>query len=206
MKPGFYITFLIVNALNLLIGLDISAQAWDFIKERDGIKIYTRSEENSPLKSFKGEVYLKTDMDKISKVIGKIESFDWWDDNIRDIKVLDYVEEKHIRYYLVYDVQWPFSDRDLCVEALITNDPVTGKRVVRATPLLNVVPESPDNVRIVNYWQQWTMEPEENGMIHLTLEGAVDPAGNIPSWLINLVITDTPLNIMKQVREQVEIN
>jgi hypothetical protein len=205
MNLKFLQIFLIATIYNLVFMGNVSAQTWSFIKERDGIKIYTRSEENTALKSFKGETYLKTDMAEISKVIGKIESFDWWDDDISEIKVLDYEEEKHIRYYLVYDVQWPFSDRDLCVEALITNDPITGRRVVRATPLFGVIPEKPDLVRIKNYWQQWTMDPAGNGMIHLTLEGSVDPGGIIPDWLINMVITDTPLNIMRKVREQVEV-
>jgi len=204
MQLKFFPIFLCFLIHCLLLPGNLIGQSWDFIKERDGIKIYTRSEENTALKSFKGEVDLKTNIEKISNVIGRIESFDWWDDDISEIKVLGYEEEKYIRYYLVYDVQWPFSDRDLCVEALITNDPITGKRVVRATPLYGVIPEKPDLVRIKNYWQQWTMQPAGNGMIHLTLEGAVDPGGIIPDWLINLVITDTPLNIMRKVREQVE--
>jgi hypothetical protein len=77
-------------------------------------------------------------------------------------------------------------------------------RTVRATPLEGVVPEKPDLVRIKNYWQQWTMVPIGKGMLHLTLEGSVDPGGNIPSWLINMVITETPLKIMRKVIEQVQ--
>lgn len=204
MQLKFFPIFLAVLIHHLLLPGNLNGQPWEFKKERDGIKIYTRSEENTSLKSFKGEVDLHTNMENISSVIGRIESFDWWDENIREIKVLGYEKEKFIRYYLIYNVQWPFTDRDLCVEALITNDPMTGKRVIRATPLLGAVPVKPGLVRIKNYWQEWTMQPAGNGMIHLTLEGSVDPGGNIPTWLINLVITDTPLNIMRKVREQLD--
>ena len=205
MKLNFIPVFFIVIFYNLAFSGNLSAQDWNFIKESDGIKIFTRSEESSALKSFKGEADLKTDMEKISKVIQQTENYDLWNDDISEIKVLGYEKDKYIKYYLVYDVQWPFSDRDLCVEALISTNPVTGKRVVLATPLPGVIPENPDMVRITNYWQQWTMEPAGNGMIHLTLEGSVDPGGNIPAWLTNLVISNTPLNIMRQVREQVEV-
>jgi hypothetical protein len=68
-----------------------------------------------------------------------------------------------------------------------------------------VIPEKPDLVRIKNYWQRWTIEPRENGMIHIVLEGFVDPGGNVPSWLYNMVITDTPLKVMRGVKERVEI-
>lgn len=204
MQLKFFLIFLTVLLQHLFLPVNLIGQPWDFVKERDGIKIYTRNEENTALKSFMGEVDLHVSMEKISSMIGSIESFDWWADDISEIKILGYEKEKFIRYYLIYDVQWPFTDRDLCVESLITNDPLTGKRVVRATPLFGVIPERPDLVRIKNYWQEWTMEPAGNGMIHLTLEGSVDPGGIIPDWLINMVITDTPMNIIRKVRKQVE--
>jgi hypothetical protein len=201
--PGLYIVVLIFH----LFSADfVMGQDWEFQKERDGIKIYTRNQESNPVKSFRGEMDLKTNMDKMRTLIGSIESFDWWDKGIKEIKVLGYEKEKFIRYYLIYDVPWPLSDRDLCVEALVTNDSLTGRRVVRATPIFGLVPENPDLVRIKNYWQQWVMEPQANGMMHVILEGSVDPGGNIPAWLINMVITDTPLNVMRNVRQQVEIS
>jgi len=205
MKPKFFKIFIISIIYNLLFAGNLSAQDWNFIKERDGIKVYTRNEENNPVKSYRGEMDIHTTIEKISRIIGNIESFDWWDESIIDIKVLGFEKEKYIRYYFVYDLPWPLSDRDLCVESLITNNPVTGKRVVRASPLLGIVPEKPDLVRIKNYWQQWVMQPEDYGIMHVILEGSVDPGGNIPAWLINMVITDTPLNIMRKVREQAEV-
>ena len=205
MKLKFLPVIIITIFFNLIFTSGLSGQEWKFIKERDGIRIYTRNEENNPVKSYRGEMDLKTDMTKVSKIIGSIESFDWWEEDISEIKVLDYAREKYIKYYLVYDVPWPLADRDLCVEALITNDTVTGRRMVRATPMPGVIPEKPEMVRITNYWQQWVMEPKENGIIHFTLEGSVDPAGSIPTWIINMVIADTPLNIMRKVQEQLAV-
>ena len=43
----------------------------------------------------------------------------------------------------------------------------------------------------------------ENGYIHVLLEGFVDPGGNIPPWLYNMVITETPLTVMRALRERV---
>ena len=204
MKLKFLQVLFLSILYNLVFTGILSGQAWNFIKERDGIKIYTRNEEDNPVKSFKGEMDLVASMEQISKIIGSIESFDWWADDISEIKVLDYSREKYIKYYLVYDVPWPLEDRDLCVETLITNDTIKGTRLVKATPLVGVIPEKPDKVRIKNYWQSWTIEPAGAGILHLTLEGSVDPAGAIPTWIINMVITNTPMNVMTKAREQVE--
>jgi hypothetical protein len=181
----------------------LSAQPWEFIKERDGIKIYTRKEPNSSLKSFKGEAYLHAKMETVTSLIGNVKNFDWWDDDIREIKVLLYEKDKHIQYYLIYDVPWPITDRDLVVDAVITTDPVTGVRIVEARPLPDVIPEYPNLIRIKKYWQKWTIIPMQPGIVHVILEGFVDPGGSVPAWLYNMVITETPLKVIRSVQTHV---
>jgi len=197
---GVVIFLLILFGLNV----ELTAQSWTFVKEQDGIKLFTRKEDGSSMKSFKGIMDVHSTMDKVCNLVGNVKNHDWWDENLREIKVLTYEKDKYFQYYLIYHVPWPFTDRDLCVEANVTNDPLTGKRTITATPLSNVVPEKSDLIRIKKYWQRWTIQPMENGIIRLTLEGFVDPAGNVPSWLYNMVIVETPLKVMRRVKKFVE--
>ena len=182
---------------------DLSSQTWTFVKERDHIKLYSRIEEKGSLKSFKGVVDIHTDMEKVSAMIGNVTNFEWWGENIREIKVLFYEKDKHIQYYLIYDVPWPFTDRDLVADVQITTDPSTGFRTIYSRPLLNVIPNKPDLIRVTNYWQRWTIQPSNNGVIHLTLEGFIDPAGSVPSWLYNMIVIETPLKLMREVQKRV---
>jgi hypothetical protein len=186
------------------IAYDLQAQSWTFVKEQDGIKLFTRKEDGVALKSFKGIMDVTSSMEKVCNLIGNVKNHDWWDENLREIKVLTYEKDKYFQYYLIYDVPWPFTDRDLCVEARVVTDPVSGRRTITATPLNNVIPEKPDLIRIKKYWQKWTIQPMENGVIRLTLEGFVDPAGNVPSWLYNMVIVETPLKVMRRVKKFVQ--
>jgi len=192
------LTLFLLNTAN-----DVFGQSWDFIKEVDGIKIYTRKEVNSSLKSFKGEITFKANPNKVILIIGNAKNVDWWDKNIIVLNVLAFEENVFARYYLVYDVPWPITRRDLVLEAQISTDPVTGDRTVFSKPLLNVIPEKPGLVRIKKYWQKWTIHTMGKGDVHVILEGFVDPGGNIPSWLYNTVITETPLKVMKALRDRV---
>ncbi len=182
----------------------VSAQNWEFIKEKEGIKIYTRKEGSNTLKSFRGVMDVKTDFITVSNLIGNVKNVDWWDKNLREIRVLLYEKDRHIQYYLVYGAPWPVTDRDLCVDATITTDPVTGIRTIYSVPMPNVIPENPDYIRIKNYWQKWMIQDMKNRTIHLVLEGYVDPAGSVPDWVYNMVITETPLKIMRGIRDRVE--
>ena len=196
--------FLALIQVLLVYSPVLSAQDWEFIKEKDGIKVYTRPEKNSSLKSFRGVMDIHSTMERICTMIGNPNNREWWDKNLSEVKVLS-MEKNSYSFYMVVDLPWPVTDRDVCIETHVSTDAVTGIRTVSAQQLLNVVPENPDLVRIKKYWQTWTIQPRENGIIHLELEGFADPAGSIPAWLYNMFISDTPLKIMREVKKRAMI-
>ena len=182
---------------------DLSGQTWNFIKERDHIKLYTRIEREGPLKSFKGVMDIKADIEKINNMIGNPKDVRWWGESVRGIRVLLFEKDKHIQYYLIYHSPWPFTDRDIVADVQITTDPSSGTRTVYSIPLLNIIPEYPGLIRVTRYWERWTIQPLDNGMIHISFEGYIDPAGAIPAWLYNMIVIETPLKLMREVQKRV---
>ncbi|MEI6173965.1 MAG: hypothetical protein WCR01_09445 [Bacteroidota bacterium] len=203
MGPG---RFSFISLLLFFLSLSFSAiaQPWDYIKEKDGIKIFTRKEAGHALKSFRGVADIYASKEKVFNLIGNVKNLDWWDKNLKEIKVLFYEKDKKSEYYLVYDSPWPVTDRDLCSEARITTDSVTGIRKIYSKPLDGVIPEKPGLVRIEEYWQLWTLTPTGKNVVHVELEGYVDPAGSVPDWIYNMVITDTPLKIIRGIKLRLE--
>lgn len=193
---------LLLGFLNLLPVSGLFAQSWTFMKEKDGIKVYTRREINSSMKSFKGDVTFKASLQKVYSMLGNDKNNDWWDKAITDVKVLGYEENKYVQYYLVYTLPWPFKNRDIVTETTISTDKVSGVRIYTAIPLSNKVPEKSNLVRIKEFKQTWTVQPVDKGYIHVTLEGSVNPGGSIPAWLYNMVITEAPLKMLSSLREK----
>jgi hypothetical protein len=183
-----------------------NGQAWNFVKEKDEIKIYTRTEPNHSFKSFKGETIFHASMDKVCAMLGNAMNRDWWDKNITGIKVIACEENKFIEYYLVYKMPWPISDRDLVAYTTIAIDPASRAKTYTADPLSNVVPENPDIERIHKYHQKWTIRPLEYGNVHVILDGYVDPGGNVPAWLYNMIVSDAPFKSIHSLRERVFSN
>ena len=195
---------IIASILLQTLALSLTGQTWDFAKEKDNIRLYTRREKNSSFKSFRGEAEIRADMEKVGALIGNPSNSDWWGDDVHEIKVLYFEKGKHIRYYFVYDVPWPFTDRDLVADVSISRDSVSGVMTVFSQPLPDVVPERTGIIRVNSFWQKWTVQPLNNGMIHLTLEGFVDPAGSVPAWLYNMVLVDIPLRLLREVQKRVQ--
>jgi hypothetical protein len=183
---------------------EIQAQNWELAKEKDGISIFTRNEPNSKYKAFKGEVEFQTDILEAGEFIENVENFDIWNEDISEIRLLEYEKGKSIRYYVVYDTPWPVTDRDLGISATISVDTATGGRVIMAVSAPEAVPTDPDRIRIVDYWQKWTIVPAGNGLVHITIEGYANPAGDVPAWLVNLAITGTPLDILREIRKSLQ--
>jgi hypothetical protein len=87
------------------------------------------------------------------------------------------------------------------VEAVISADQATGAKLILAGSVPEAVPLNDELVRIGDYRQKWILQPKENGIVNIIIEGFADPAGDIPAWIVNMAITDTPLNILRAVRD-----
>jgi hypothetical protein len=194
--------FILMFSFTLMFPYLMAAQSWNFIKEKDGIKIYTREEAGKSLKSYRGVTDINAPAEKIFALMEDVNNTDWWDKNLTQIKVLLYEKNKRAQYYLVYDLPWPVIDRDLCVDVTITYDPVTDERKITAVSLPGVIPERKDMVRIKDYRQTWTIIPVGKEKTHVVLEGFVDPAGRIPDWISNVVIVESPFKAISGVKER----
>jgi hypothetical protein len=200
----FQFLFIIIFFFTLMLSGPMKAQSWDFVKEKNGIKIYTHEEAGKSLKSYRGVTDINTTAENIFVLIEDVNNTDWWDKNITQIQVLLYEKYKRAQYYLVYDLPWPVIDRDLCVDVTVSIDPVTGERKITAVPLTGVIPERNNMVRIKDYLQTWTIIPAGKEMTHVVLEGFVDPAGSIPDWISNMLIVDSPFKTISGVKERMQ--
>ena len=196
--------FILVVFFTLVISCTVVSQSWDFIKEKDGIKIYTRKDAGKSLKSYKGVTDIHAPAAKVFALIEDVNNTDWWDKNLTNIRVLLYEKNKRAQYYLVYDLPWPVADRDLCVDVTVSIDPLTGVSKITAGPMPGVVPANTDMIRITEYRQTWTVSPAGKELAHVVLEGFVDPAGSIPDWISNMLIVDSPLKVIGGVKERLE--
>ncbi len=187
-----------------LLSFPLAAQTWDFVKEKEGIRIYTRKETGKTLRAYKGIAEIHAPAAKVFALLEDVHHTEWWDKNLTQIKVLGYEKNRSARYYLVYDLPWPLTDRDLCVDVVATHDPATGAGTITAVPLPGLIPVKKEHIRIREYRQVWTVNPSGKDKTQVILEGYVDPAGTIPDWVINMLIVDSPFRIISGVKSRME--
>jgi hypothetical protein len=172
-----------------------SAQTWKFIKDKGGIQLYSLHEKSKGLNYFKGIADIKMPVEKIFSKLEDIHQTDWWTGDITQLNILLYEKNKRSQYYLVYDLPWPFKDRDLCVNSTIAINNSTGERKLTSVPL-GVCGENKNYVRIKDYWQEWKITPVDNNTSHIELTFYIDPGTSLPDWLVNVVLKDSPIRII----------
>ena len=99
---------------------------------------------------------------------------------------------------------WPFKNRDLSVDMTTSINQATSEYKITALPLSGVFPEEKDLVRIKDYRQVWTVKPINNRTTHIELEFYVNPVENLPNWLLNLVLIDSPIKSINTIRQLLE--
>jgi uncharacterized membrane protein len=99
--------FILMFFFSLMLSGSVPAQSWNFIKEKDGIKIYTRVEDGKFLKSYRGVTGINAPAEKIYTILVDINNIDWWDKDLTQIKVLLYEKDQrvHCRNYPGLDLQ-----------------------------------------------------------------------------------------------------
>lgn len=189
--------------LSLMFTCSLFSQNWEFVKEKEGIKLYSKLETGRNKKIFKGVTEISVSAEKVFSVLEDVNHTEWWDENISQIKVLQYEKNKKAQYHLVYDMPWPFKDRDLTVDVTSTVNKTSGEFRLVGLPSKGTFAKNKDMIRIKDYRQVWTVKPQKN-RAHVELEFFLDPDEKLPDWLLNMVLIDSPINTIKSLKRFVE--
>jgi hypothetical protein len=201
MKLMFHLLLFIVVTV---CGRPLTAQNWNFVKEKNGIKMFTANQGESSFKCFRGETVFHARLEQLDQYIGVASNFDQWDENISELKVLHSQPGRHIQCYFVYITPWPLNNRDFYADVEVSFDTASQIKTVYAYPMAQNLPEESGIIRVKNYWLKWTLTVRDEQIIEGVIEGFIDPGGLVPSWLYNLVIVEAPYKVMKGIKQKVE--
>ncbi len=178
--------------------------AWQQQKDKDGIQIYTRPVPGWTIHEVRGVTRIDA---RLSGIVAVLE------DPLATLELADIVEHSEIRNresatrYQIYSMMkmpWPVSDRDILNQREISQDPKTHTVTIADTATTDLMPLKNDYVRIVKSRQQWTLTPLAGGGVQVESLLLSDPAGPIPSSIINAMSISTPFNSLSKLRELVQ--
>ncbi|MCB0477431.1 MAG: START domain-containing protein [Crocinitomicaceae bacterium] len=174
-------------------------EPWKLAKNKDGVLVYTRQPEGKKIKEFKAIVKIKTNMQKIIDLIEDVEKYPEWQSDITSSKTLKKISTTERYIYYALDVPWPITDRDVVTHVKKTSY-TSGQVIFKLTSKPDYIKEKEGFIRIKDAQGSWKLTPKENGYIEVIYQSYGDPAGSIPSGIINSFIVDGPFKTMSNMR------
>lgn len=177
--------------------------AWNFVNEKPGIKVYTRTPDNSSIKELRILVDLEGNIDTLMKVVNDATNFKTWVYKCADSETVTPPEGYSSAYAATSDFPFPMSDRELVAKIHQWYDE-DGKLHSHSVSTPDAIPLKPGIVRIKSYEANWIVEQLDENRIHIDYTSVVDPGGHIPTWVINLAITAGPIKTFEKLIKQVK--
>lgn len=193
-------------ALSLMVASPASAEDWtpkQQGEERSDINTYVRSVSDTPIKQFRGVVEIQHSMVAALSVMDNLSLCSQWIYNCQEADY-HYTDKGERLMWMKFDGVWPASDRDILVKAVVLQDKQNGAVTVQTTGRPDDAPEQSRYVRIPMLENSFLVEPLEDGWIRVTFTTHMDPGGQVPAWVANIVATDAPIRTLEGLKRMMK--
>jgi hypothetical protein len=179
---------------------------WDLKKEKDGIKIFTRSVEGSTFAEFKGTTTIgKSSLAEVLDVILDVKNYESLFHDSMNPKVLKQEGKYYNIHYLQVKAPWPVKNRDTVYELKAVVDKNGKHAFVSLKPLPDYFVEDKDFVRIRKGTGFWELEEDDSNNVKVTYQFHGEPGGEIPAWLANSFVVTQPFETLVNLKNRLKI-
>jgi hypothetical protein len=177
---------------------------WQLRKQKDGIKVFTSSTENSEFKTIKVECTLKatpTQLVALIMDIGKQYEWVYGNKSSRMIKVL---KPNDFIFYSQVNVPWPCANRDFIVHMII-NQPSIDVVSIDLFSEPDMVPLQEGFVRVRQHGAHWNIQSIGNKVLNVVYTLNFNPAGSVPAFITNLFVVKAPFETFVALKQRVAL-
>jgi hypothetical protein len=181
-------TGVIAGVIFFLAGLAVSGEeAWKILMDTNGIEVSSMAEQGLPGDTFRGVCVVDRPFEVVGAVLTDFPSYTAWFYRCREARVVREKDRINLSVYLALSAPWPFSGRDVVLDAVTTVDlPARRAEVIACAARDPLVAERKDFVRVTDARLRVILEGLAPGKTRVTYISRADPGGNIPRFLINL--------------------
>ena len=192
-----------VWVLNALLCGSVSAAAdypWELQKDEEGITVYTRKVEGSPVLEFRGETIIDVPVEKAAAFYEQENRITEWFHRAKESRLIKKVSDTESLVYFAADLPWPFFDRDGIYQRMRSVDPATGAVIYELHSAPDDYPPQKRRVRIVYLDAEWRFTPLPDGRTQVNCRTHTAPGGYIPPALLNRFVISLPFKTLHNLR------
>lgn len=185
----------------LPVAASAAEAGWRLEKDKDGIQIYTRAVEGKSIREIRGTTEVTARLSSVAAVLSDVDAIPLLSDVVAEAKVTKRDSETRFQVYSVLKMPWPVTNRDLLNLTEIGQDPQTLAVTISNVGQRDGVATKEGLVRITDSRSQWRLTPATGGKVSVEMLAFTDPAGSLPTSLINSLSVGAPFKSMGVLRE-----
>ena len=171
----------------------------------DWLKIYTCPVPTSDFLSFVAIATIDAPQHAVLSLLYDIEVATEWVWKTREMRLLQELSEDEGRIvYQLVSAPWPVSDREIITRSQGYMDPETSEAFIKLECVADYLPLNNKYVRVPELEGAWNLIPLSENQCRVVFRLHIEPGGEIPSWLANIAVIDTPYHTMVNLREMVK--
>jgi hypothetical protein len=199
MSNNFRYIFFLALFLNV-IGASQAQDNWNEVKDKDGIKVFTRTNTVMSFKEFKATMIISGKVNDVLSVLFDVEGLTTWGYNILKSELIERTGDSLQIYYAVAKAPWPYKDRDGIYSNKMIWDKELKTLLVEIDLLEKDMYSDNDFVRMDGYGF-WKIKERLSGEIEIDFQMQINPGGSIKAWVANMFVSDSPFYTMQKLRE-----
>jgi len=179
------------NLLAILLSLSLPGAAlageWRQFLDEEGVRGYSRAVDGSDIVELRSTIVVPAKIEVVGAVLRDVEGLKRPGTTCTEARFIEKRDHNSYTFYLAYDFPWPLSDRDVVIE-VITRYHIDKGRVVSDLRAVEhpEVPAREGYVRIKDLRSQFVIEFLSRDRTGVVFTTRVDPAGQLPAFLINV--------------------
>ena len=197
---------LAVFSFLLLLGVStcLGGNAWEELSNEDGIKVWRRDVDGSPVVAFKGETVINAPLAKVANVLDDTSRKGEWVANLLESKDLTIFSPTDRIEYNRTEAPWPIKDRDFVFRATVQVDK-SSKTItiqIKSTTHASKPVDEDKAVRGELLESSYVLASLGENRTRVTVEMQVDPKGSVPKWVVNWAQKGWPRKTLEGIRGQ----
>jgi len=187
--------------LLLYLPQPLAAADWQTRLEKDGILVESRPAQGSRYEEFRASLVMNAEPAHVIALLQDNSACSDWLYRCTESRLLESVSKTERYFYQSTGLPFPARARDAVFHArVLYNSDRTISVNMQAAP--DRLPET-DKVRIREARGTYLLQPLGEGRLQLTWQQYIDPAGALPAWLVNRLLTDIPFRSLDALRDLV---
>lgn len=176
-------------------------EAWRLEKNAGDVQIYSRAAAGWNIREIRGTTRIDASLAAVTAVLMDIEASPQLNEFVAKAQVQERESATRYRVYSTMKMPWPISDRDILNQRELIQNPDTREVIITDIATRGLMAPQQGLLRIVDSRQQWSLKPLPEGGVDVEMRLLADPAGTIPSRLIDAMAVSTPLKTLRKLRE-----